>query len=279
MYVVDTGWKKVLVFDLSARELYLLGEKGRGMLINPLGVTTDDEGRIYVTDAAGCRILIYDNAGRFITAFGGENQLVRPSGIVVNNSLGIIYVVDTWDHQVKAFSKRGKLLFTIGKKGQKEEKGEKYDHAWNRGSGDGEFRFPTHIAIGPDGRLYVVDTLNFRVQIFDAKGNFLAKFGKVGDSPGCFYRPKWICLDSEGHIYVADAAFNNVQIFDQQGRLLLFFGTFGYGRADLRLPAGLFIDRRDNIFVVDQYNHRIQVYKYLGSQPEEKIMAKKKVGE
>lgn len=268
--VVDTGWRRVLRFDFDQNRLEVIGNRGKGMLLNPLGVTTDDKGRIYVTDAGGYRVLVYDRDGQYLGAFGGKKALLRPAGIAVNSALGLVYVVDVWAHQIKVFGRNtGNLLFTIGKKGQKTENliQGALDQIWNRGDGEAEFRFPTWIAIGEDGRLYVVDTMNFRVQILEPNGKFIRQFGEPGNWPGAFYRPKGIGLDSDGHIYVADAAFNNVQIFDQEGRLLLNFGTFGSGLADLRLPAGLYVDSQDRVYVVDQYNHRVQVYQYLGGKP------------
>lgn len=269
LLVVDTGWHKVLIFDFANKKMSFLGKSGRGMLLNPLGVTSDDKGNIYVTDADGKRVIVYNSEGDYLSAFGGQNVLVRPSGIAVNSKLGYIYVVDTWAHQVKVFDrKRDNLLFTIGKQGKKFKEVIKgsLDEIWNRGSEPGEFRFPTNVAIGPQGHIYVVDTMNFRVQVFDAKGKFIRSFGQIGNTPGTFSRPKGIGLDSEGHIYVADAAFNNVQIFNQDGKILLAFGNFGSGLADLRLPAGLCVDIRQRIYVVDQLNHRVQVYQYLAKK-------------
>ena len=271
LYVADSHWRKILIFDFARRKLDILGKGGRGMLLNPLGVTTDDHGLIYVTDAGGQRVVIYKPDHTFKTAFGGKEVFARPTGIAVNSKLNLIYVVDTWAHQIKVFDRNDfKLLFTIGrqqKEGKRISKGS-LDQTWNRSSDPGEFDFPTNIAIDKQGNIYIVDTMNFRVQIFGPRGRFLLTFGKIGNVPGTFSRPKGIALDSEGHIYVSDAAFNNIQIFNQQGKLLLFFGNFGSGLADLRLPAGLFIDRQNRIYVADQLNHRIQVYQYLGGKKE-----------
>ena len=85
-----------------------------------------------------------------------------------------------------------------------------------------------------------MDSMNFRVQIFDPDGKFLRVFGKLGDSFGQFARPKGIGVDSEGHVYVVDSAFNNVQIFDETGRLLLFLvglGTRGASSGFLRVSS------------------------------------------
>ncbi len=273
LYVVDTGWKSVVVFDFDRSRMDFLGTRGRGRLLNPLGITSDSEGNLYVADAGGARIMKYNKDLQFVTAFGGKTVLLRPTGMAVDTVRRRLYVVDTWLHQVKAFDyDSGKLLFTIGKDlpaapdGVRAPEGT-LDRYWNRGHDIGEFNFPTYIAVDKDGNIYVVDTLNFRVQIFSPEGRFLHTFGKVGRAPGQFFRPKGIGIDSEGHIYVADAAFNNIQIFDRQGRLLLFFGTFGSGLADLRMPAGLYIDKKDRIYVVDQFNLRVQVYQFLGGGP------------
>ncbi|MDQ7062930.1 MAG: 6-bladed beta-propeller [candidate division KSB1 bacterium] len=283
LYVVDTGWRSVLIFDFEKRRLKFLGTKGAGRLLRPLGIASDDEGYLYVTDPGGYRIMKYDSTWKFVKAFGGKNVLLRPSGIAVNSKLKRVYVVDTWMHQVRAFdSETGKLLFAIGNDLQEAPEGVTapegtLDRYWNRGHETGEFNFPTYIAIDSEGNIYVVDTLNFRVQVFNADGKFLRSFGEIGRAPGQFFRPKGIGIDSEDHIYVADAAFNNVQIFDKQGRLLLFFGTFGSGLADLRMPAGLYIDQKDRIYVVDQFNHRVQIYQYLGGGPslEKEVITEK----
>ncbi|MFQ5804168.1 MAG: 6-bladed beta-propeller [Candidatus Methylomirabilales bacterium] len=268
VYVTDSMWRGIAVFDFPGRRLFAFRGSGKGVLTRPAAVATDGAGRMYVADRADKRVVVFDPAGRFVTAFGGKDLLVRPTGIAINEMLGRVYVVDAWAHQVKVFSLDGMYLFSIGKQGKKEEARDigSHDQVWNRGRGDGEFRYPLQIAIGPEGRLYVADTMNFRIQIFDPDGRFLSTFGRLGDNPGEFARPKGIAVDSEGHIYVSDAAFNNVQIFDEKGRLLLSFGGIGFGKASFWLPAGLYIDHQDRIYVVDQYNHRVQVYQYLSQK-------------
>ncbi len=266
--VADTHWRKVIIFDFKKKKMLILGERGKTMLVNPLGVTTDDHDNIYVADAGGFRIVIYKPDGSLLNAFGGRDTFLRPVGVAVNPKLNILYVVDAWAHQVKAFDTvTYKLLFTLGKDKQKPDTVPEgsLDKVWNRGNAHGEFNFPTNIALDAKGNIYIVDTMNFRVQIFDPRGNFLSTFGQIGNVPGTFARPKGIGLDKQGHIYVSDAAFNNVQIFNSKGQLLLNFGAFGSGKANLRLPAGLYIDKYNKIYIIDQLNHRVQVYQYLGS--------------
>ena len=193
--IVDTGWRKVLIFDFDNNKVDFQGKGGRGRLLNPLGVTTDEKDNIYVSDAGGNRIMVYDAQGSFLTAFGGKDVLLRPAGIAVNPELNRVYVVDTWAHQVKAFDRdTGDLLLTIGKDENKPEDPKQLiegalDLTWNRGDGEQAFRFPTYIAIDSEGKLYIVDTLNFRVQIFSPDGEFITSIGEIGNLPVNFYRP------------------------------------------------------------------------------------------
>lgn len=250
--VADAAWRKVLVFDEAGKDFFILGLDGPGTLTNPRGVTTDAEGRIYVSDVTQNRVVVYDAKGEYIVAMGLRGQLDKPVGLAVNDALKRVYVVSTGStttqtHKVSVFDPQGTLLFEFG----------------GRGIDDGKFNFPTNIAVDASGKVYVMDSFNFRVQVFDADGKFLSKFGGIGTGFGQFSKPKGIGVDSEGHIYVSDAAFNNVQIFDQEGRLLLFFGEFGSRRGQFWLPAGLSVDGQDRIYVVDQYNKRINIFQYL----------------
>ncbi len=282
LYVVDTGVTSVMVFDFDNHKLERLGGRGRGHLKNPLAVTSDQKGNIYVTDIGGGRVMVYDSTLTFIRAFGGKKILLRPAGIVINEELNRAYVVDTWAHQIKIFElESGKVIKVVGRdEPEPEEKTDGVlDQVQNRGSGEGELSFPTYIAISPTGKIYVVDTMNFRVQVFTGDGEFDHAFGKIGNLPGNLYRPKGIGLDSDGHVYVADASFSNVQIFQDDGTLLLNFGQFGAGLADLRLPAGMYISKDDKIYVVDQFNHRVQIYQYLKAEPVEEETITTKTGD
>lgn len=251
IYVADSGWRKILVFDTLQGRFSMIGVDGPGALAGPMGVTVDKGGRVYVTDTILRKCLVYDQEGRFLLSIGDLNRLERPVGVAVNDALKQVYIADTRKHQIFVYDFEGNFLFEFGK----------------RGAEDGEFNFPANLFVDAAGKVYVTD-LNFRVQIFDAAGKFLSKFGNVGTGFGQFSLPKGVGVDSQGHIYVVDSRFNNVQIFSPEGQLLLFFGEFGSRDGQLWLPAGLSIDDQDRIYIADQYNHRIDIFQYIG--PTEK---------
>ncbi len=247
VFVSDTGWGRVLVFDDKAKTFQIWGNEGAGILSRPVGIAGDAEGRIHVTDIQQARVIVYDGTGKFVNAYGGKEEMDAPAGIAIDRERGRAYVVDAKRHHVAVYDMTGRRVDTFGKRGGK----------------PGEFNYPTNLAVGGDGRIYVMDSLNFRVQILDPSGKVVSHFGEVGDGFGRFARPKGIAVDSGGNIYVVDAAFNNFQVFDEDGKLLLFVGSSGQHPGQFILPAGAYIDGQDRIYIADQYNYRIQVFQYL----------------
>ncbi len=305
VYVTDGIRNQVMVFDPKTRAARPLGESGPGRLVKPMGLGVGRKGNVYVADPGGKRAVAFTPGDAFLRSYGSAELLLNPVDVAVDDEAGIVYVVDSYLHQVLAFRQQdGTLIRRIGRDSGKVSakqrslvagvsthgraagtlpagalpagaaaaaapghapngSSEPRDLVANRGVEPGEFRYPSFVAVGPDGTLYVTDGLNSRVQAFDRDGRFVRQFGELGSGPGTFARPKGIAVDSEGHVYVADAVFNNVQIFDQEGRLLLAFGQAGRGEGDLDLPLGLFIDRNDRIYVADRTNNRLQIFQYL----------------
>ncbi len=249
VYVADGEQGLIFVFDLEKNTLRFLGE---GTLAGPVGIAIDNKkGVIYVSDSRLDKIFGMDkNTGNILLTLGLPKEFNNPSGLAYDEERERLYVADTQHHVIKVFDKDAKPLFTFG----------------SRGFQDGEFNFPSYLALDAKGRLFVVDTLNFRVQIFDPEGKFISKFGKLGDASGTFTRPYGVGIDSEGHVYVVDSAFNNMQIFGEDGALLLNIGKGGKKPGEFYLPQGMYIDKQDRIYIADTMNRRVQVFQYLKEQ-------------
>jgi hypothetical protein len=127
----------------------------------------------------------------------------------------------------------------------------------------GDFAAPTNVAVDKDGNLYVADTLNDRVEVFDAEGAFIRAFGKNGDGPGEFTRPKGIAIDCDGHVWVADANLNRLQVFTPEGDLRLIVGGFGWLPGQFQALAGIVIDKQNRVFTSEQYLGRVQMFRYV----------------
>jgi DNA-binding beta-propeller fold protein YncE len=133
--------------------------------------------------------------------------------------------------------------------------------------------------VDSDGNLYVSDTYNNRIEIFDADGNFIRQFGKAGDRPGTFMRPKGIAVDVDGHVWVADAVQDRVQCFTPEGDLLIWMGGHGTLPGQFRTLAGLYIDKNNRIFTSEQFPGRVQMFRYFTDDEARVELARRKQAE
>jgi DNA-binding beta-propeller fold protein YncE len=216
-------------------------------------------GRVYVADSYLHQVVVFDLAGKVVQRIG------RNAGDIARKK-NVVALLTPRTHGEATRLQYGQAAAAAEPVAAHLPAGyvaEPRDLTDNRGGAPAEFRYPSYVAVAPDGKVYVSDAMNFRVQSFDAGGRTIGAFGRLGDTPGSFARPKGLAVDSEGHVYVVDAAFNNLQIFDDQGRLLLSFGGMGRGHGQLWLPLGVHIDRQNRVYVVDRFNKRVQIYEYL----------------
>jgi DNA-binding beta-propeller fold protein YncE len=259
VFVSDSVSRQVFLFDIPSGEFRQIGIDGAGTLRKPLGLATDQDCNLYVADQTAKRIVVYDQDGAYVNAYGGEEMFDRLSHVEVDPGGERLYAVDTGGvrsvrHHVRVIDMgTGEVLFDIGE----------------RGADAGEFNLPLDITLGSDGNLYVVDGGNFRVQVFDTDGEYLGQFGSIGNRTGQFSRPKGIDTDSEGNIYVSDAAFGNFQIFDTSGQLLLFVGdrSTDSGPGKFMLPAGLAVDEDGRVYMVDQFFRKVDVFRPAYLEP------------
>lgn len=252
VYVADFGRAGVYRLDLEHKTFtpFTADEPMRSAFC----VALDGEENAYVSDPVARRVVVFDRTGKKLRAFGGEAE--RPTGMAVDRARGILYVTDgsrqnSPNHRVLAYSLEGKLLRQVGR---------------GRGSGEGEFNFPTYLAVDAQGHLYVADTLNFRVQVFDPEGRFVRAYGTAGDQPGSFSRVKGLAFDGFGNLYAVDGEHAVVQIFNRNFDLLLYFAGKAPFLEYLQLPGAIAIDRTSNlIYVAEQDNGRLNVYQLINT--------------
>ena len=258
IYIADTERQVVFVIDPKNKILERREGSSRAPMVLPVGLAIDAEERLFVSDAALHTVTCFNRAGVPVGRFG-TTALARPGGIALDRERHRLYVADAKDNRLAVFdSVTFQFVAYIGGPGKPGQ------HP------NGTFSGPTNVALDHQGNLYVADTGNYRIQVFDPTGKFVRLFGIQGDSPGEFIRPKGIALDSDGHVYVADAEFNNFQVFSPQGRPLLAVGVLGQKPGQFALIAGLHIDSENQIYTTEMFQGRVQVFQYL-SRPDSAV--------
>jgi DNA-binding beta-propeller fold protein YncE len=254
IYAADQGVGAIFIFPHDATgkvQLIKHGVDAHLPMMN--GLAMDDDDRLFVTDVKSHHVVVFNVQHKPEAQFGA-GVLVSPAGIAIDSTNRFVYVVDTQQDQVLVFdADKYTLLRRIGSSGK-----------GHRLTTPGDFSLPTHVAVDKEGNVYVTDTLNNRVEIFDADGKFISEFGKAGDGPGYFARPKGIAIDRDGHIWVTDEVQSRVQVFDRQGRLLIYFGQPGGFPGQFGALYGIAADNRNNrIITSEQYPGRVQVFRYI----------------
>lgn len=259
LYVSDYAQLAVFGFDFAQKTFVKIGREAP--LARPAGLALDAEENLYVVEQAKKGISVFDRKGRplrFIT----DPSVERPTGVAIDRARGKIYLADTGHtkseaHTVKIFDLQGRRVGALGGK---------------KGGGAGEFLFPTYVAVDAQGNVYVTDSLNSRVQVFDPGGKYVRSFGERGNSWGMFDKPKGVALDSFGNLYVVDSGWSNVQIFNRKGQVLLFFGGRGSIPGMLQNPTAIAIDKQNRIYVADYLNHRVGVYRLVNTTAEDSFL-------
>jgi len=252
VYVADQRVGGVFIINTETQDVQMIrnGYEAHFGLVN--GLAIDDDDRLFVSDGKQHKVLIF-NAKHEVESQITEG-LQDPVGLAIDTTNRFLYVVDTQQDQVIVYDADTlKLLRRIGTGGK--------THFLTT---PGDFGAPQCVAVDAEGNVYVTDTMNNRVEIFDADGNFISEFGKNGDGPGNFARPKGIAIDADGHIWVADQVQDRLQVFNREGQLLTYVGT-GHGElpGQFKTLVGVAIDKRNRVFTTEQEPGRLQVFRYV----------------
>ncbi|MDH3325574.1 MAG: 6-bladed beta-propeller, partial [Gammaproteobacteria bacterium] len=252
--VTDSLLNVAHVFDVRRKKMFPIGWRKEGKLNKPLGVAMDGAQNIYIVDAGRGAVVKYDRQGLYLATYGHRSDFSRISDVAVSQAGDRIYILDrggveSSSHRVTLYDGSGVKQKVIGRRGHKA----------------GEFNHPTQLALGKNGKIYVLDSGNFRVQVFDAQGNYERHWGRPGNKTGNFARPRGIAVDDLNRVFVTDSAFQNFQIFNDVGQLLLSVGDGGGQNLPGRymLPAGIAVDETQRVYVVDQIRRKVEVYRML----------------
>jgi len=249
VYILNRSAHPVMVFD---REGTLLTSWGEEFFNRAHGCCVGPDGSVYCTDDGNHTVSKFTPQGKLLQVLGKKGQYSdtgykpksnllkslatikrggppfnRPTGVTLSSS-GEIYVSDGYGNaRVHKFSPNGVLLFSWGEPG----------------NAPGQFRLPHSIWMDKQERVWVTDRENNRIQIFNARGEFLSQWTDL-------LRPTDIFIDDEETVYVSELGLR-VSLFTIDGELLSRWGCQRQDKeTDLFVaPHTIAVDSHGDIYV------------------------------
>jgi DNA-binding beta-propeller fold protein YncE len=245
--VTEPATRSVHILDFASRKyLRIDGSKDDRMLL-PSGIAVDADDNVYVTDSKRGMIEVFNPAGKFkkyIGNFKGEGAFQLPTSIAIDRASGRIFLTDTPRHLVLILDRDGKELAHVGKRGG--------------GTGPAEFLLPTELALHGQ-ELFVLDSQNRRIQVFDMDGHFKREFKPriLGNDS-----TTGMAIDARGSIYLMQE-IGLIEVVDAKGERIQRFGQHGAEPGEFIDSQGISIDSAGRLCVADTGNLRVQIFQIL----------------
>jgi DNA-binding beta-propeller fold protein YncE len=217
---------------------------GDGLFSHPHGLRIDADDNLWTTDDGSHLVLKLDASGNILLVLGRINTgaeanwlFNRPADVAFAKN-GDIYVADGYGNsRIVKFDRDGN-----------------YIKAWGKyGTGTGEFNLPHSVAVDNQGRVYVGDRENQRIQIFDSEGKFIQQWTDVG-------YPYGLVITPDQHVWMVDGGYDRIVELDPNGKILGAFGEPGHKTGQFAWAHFMAIGPGQTIYVADVLNWRFQVF-------------------
>jgi len=232
----------------------IIGSAGNsdGHFVTPRAIDSDDK-VIVVIDKSG-RLQRFTHTCEFISSWDLElSGTGFPTGLSIDED-GNIWIADTHQHRIIVLDTEGNTVLEFGE----------------YGTGEGQFLYPTDIAFGVDGEVFVSEYGgNDRISVFTRDGTFLRSLGHHGESRTGFRRPQSIAIEkSTGYLYVADSGNHRIVVIKPDGEVVNIISKVGRLKSELLYPYGILIDSTKTFLVCEFGNNRLQRFSMEGDSLE-----------
>jgi DNA-binding beta-propeller fold protein YncE len=264
----------------------------RGMNFGEVsGVDVDKQGNVWVFNRGHWPVMQFDRAGKLLQSWTEETFHVKSAHGLRVGPDGNIWCVDVDGHVVFKLSPEGRVLMVLGNR-QGTAGNDDAEDAFNRptnvafrangnfyvsdgyvnsrvvefnpagefvrkwgtkGTGDGQFNLVHDVAVDTQGRVYVADRLNERIQVFNDHGKFLTQWPGIGSPWGIYYIAK------EQAIYMCDGKYNRILKLNLEGQVLGVLSSWGKAPGKVDYVHSIAVDPADSsIYTAEIKNWRVQ---------------------
>jgi sugar lactone lactonase YvrE len=271
----------------------IAGDRGDGgpaaeaQLDSPVGVATDTQGNLYISDTWNQRVRKVDRNGMITTVAGnglygysGDNgpaiqaKLNQPEGIFVDSS-GNLYIADSSNYRIRKVDPSGIITTVAGS-------GERGDGGDGGSATEAKFWYPSDVTVDREGNLYIADWGNYVIRKVNRNGIITTVAGNRtkgyngNDGPATQAQldgPTSVAVDASGNLYIADSGNHRIRKVDKDGKITTIAGSYmdemGYGdfwgdggpaiKAALSFPSRIALSPSGEIYISDYWNDRIRL--------------------
>lgn len=264
IFIADSNNFRILkCTDSGTCVIFAGGEWGEGndQLKFITGITGDASGNIYASDKDNFRVQVFDSDGDYLKTYGTtgvpyvtDNAHINTAQGVAVDTDGSILVTEREGYRLIKLDAQGNQVWTVGEAGVWGDDNEHFGAYWGGVQGS--------PAIDAYHKIYVADSPNNKIKIYNSNGTHYSTFGSWGQSNDQFDYPTFVSISPvNGDIYVADSYNHRVQVFSANfvyKATLGYTGESGSDNEHFSFPQGIAIDQSGNIFIGDHLNNRVQ---------------------
>jgi DNA-binding beta-propeller fold protein YncE len=261
VYVTDSRIGQVDVFSQDGKFLRAFGKND---LVTPLFLAkSPKDGNIYIADRRKRAILIFTPAGKYVGLFdpklpkaelptfktGGVQWAPVALDFAPDGSMYVLEILN--GHRMLQFAPDGSFVRSIGGSGT----------ASTSDPAEGKFQFPNSVKVF-NGEVYVADSNNRRIEVFDLQGVFKRTIRTLGLPRGIAFlpRPAGAAASTSDKFVVVDTLSHDASIYSTQGKKVVGFGERGVLDGQFDYPNDASVGNKSVVFITDTQNARVQAW-------------------